>query len=149
MGAYQYAFSNQQDFGSPPGFAPQFGGQAYGGQQGFDGQGLGNQQNFGGQPGMSPFNEGMEQRSGPMGGFDYQQNFDGQFDFGDQGFGSQNQPYFPPANQMTPAVPQQNYGLPHSQPGPDPRQRPRNPGQHQSGFGQDQVPFPNSGYLGQ
>ncbi len=154
-GAYQYAFSNQQDFGPQPGFAPQFGGQAYGSQQGFDGRGSGNQQNFGGQqfgsqPGMQAFNGGMGQHSGDLGGFDYQQqNFDGQFDFGDQGFGNQNQPYFPPASQMTPGVPQQNFGLPHSQTGPDPRQRPRNPGQNQSGFSQDQVPFPNSGYLGQ
>src|ERR1700686_3223530 len=59
-GAYQYAYSNQQDFGSQPGFAPQFGGQAYSsqqgfegqqfsGQQGFDGRGNGSQQGFGGQ----------------------------------------------------------------------------------------------------
>ncbi len=191
-GAYQYAFSNQQDFAAPPGFAPQFGGQSfgnqqnyggqpYGNQQGFDGRGNGNgsQQNFGGQPygnqqgiggqsfgsqqnyggqsfgsqpGMPPLNSGMgqQQHSGDLSGFDYQQNFDGQFDFGDQGFGNQNQPYFPPVgNQTTPAVPQQNFGLPQTQTGPNPRQRPRNPGQHQSGFSQDQVPFPNSGYLGQ
>jgi len=153
-GAYQYAFSNQQDFSAQPGFAPQFGGQVYGSQQGFDGHAYGNQQNFGGQqysnqPGMQAFNGGAGQHSGDPGGFDYQQNFDGQFDFGDQGFGSQNQPYFPPANQTTPGVPQQNFGLPQSQTGPNPRQRPRNPGQHQTGFSQDQVPFPNSGYLGQ
>ncbi len=160
--AYQYAFSNQQDFGSQPGFAPQFGGQAYGGgqaynggQQGFDGRGYGNQQNFGGQhfngqPGMQYFNGGGNgQYSGDPSGFGYQQNFDGQFDFGDQGFGNQNQPYYPPANQMTPGVPQQNFGLPPSHTGPNQRQRPRNPGQNQSGFSQDQAPFPNSGYLGQ
>ncbi len=169
-GAYQYAFSNQQDFGSQPGFAPQFGGQAYGNQQGFDGrgnsgqqgfdgrgnsgqQGFGGQQfsgqQFGSQPGMPAFNAGMGQHSGDQGGFNYQQNSDGQFDVNDQGFGNQNQSYLPPANQMTPGVPQQNFGLPHPQTGPNPRQRPRNPGQNQSGFSQDQVPFPNSGYLGQ
>lgn len=188
-GAYQYAFSNQQDFASQPGFAPQFGGQPFGNQQSFDGRGNGSQQNFGGQPfgsqqsfdgrgngsqqnfgqsygnqqgfngqsfgsqpGMPTFNGGMgQQHSGDMGGFDYQQNFDGQFDFGDQGFGNQGQSYFPPtAGQTTPPVPQQSFGLPqHSQTGPNQRQRPRNPGQNQSGFSQDQVPFPNSGYLGQ
>ncbi|HKV60036.1 MAG TPA: methyl-accepting chemotaxis protein [Ktedonobacteraceae bacterium] len=165
-GAYQYAFSNQQDFSSQPGFAPQFGGQAFGGQQGFDGQqfggqqgfngqAYGNQQNFNGQqfgsqPGMQTFNGGMGQHSGDLGGFDYQQNFDGQFDFGEQGqaFGNQNQQYFPPINQ-TPGVPQQNFGAPQPQTGPNPRQRMRNPGQNQPGFSQDQVPFPNSGYLGQ
>src|SRR5579859_461793 len=46
-GAYQYAFSNQQDFASQPGFAPQFGGQPFGNQQGFDGRANGGQQNFG------------------------------------------------------------------------------------------------------
>ncbi len=153
-GAYQYAFSNQQDFSSQPGFAPQIGGQAYGSQQGFDGRGYGNQQNFGGQqfssqPGMQNFNGGTGQHSGDPGGFGYQQNFDGQFDLGDQGFGNQNQPYYPPANQMTPGVPQQNFGLPPSQTGPNQRPRPRNPGQNQPGFSQDQAPFPNSGYLGQ
>ena len=168
MGAYQYAFSNQQDFASQqPGFAPQFGGQSYGNQQGFDGRGNGTQQNFSGQPfqsygtqqnfsgqsfgnqpGMPTFNGGMGQHSGDLGGFDYQQNFDGQFDFGEQGFGNQNQPFFPPAN-STPGVPQQNFGVPQPQTGPNPRQRMRNPGQNQPGFSQDQVPFPNSGYLGQ
>ena len=167
-GAYQYAFSNQQDFSSQPGFAPQFGGQAFGNQQGFDGQQFGGQQNFngqtygnqqnfngqqfGGQPGMPAFNGGVGQRSGDLGGFDFQQNFDGQFDFGEQGqgFGNQNQgqQYFPPVNQ-TPGVPQQNFGVPQPPTGPNPRQRMRNPGQNQPGFSQDQVPFPNSGYLGQ
>ena len=167
-GAYQYAFSNQQDFSSQPGFAPQFGGQAFGNQQGFDGQQFGGQQNFngqtygnqqnfngqqfGGQPGMPAFNGGAGQRSGDLGGFDFQQNFDGQFDFGEQGqgFGNQNQgqQYFPPVNQ-TPGVPQQNFGVPQPPTGPNPRQRMRNPGQNQPGFSQDQVPFPNSGYLGQ
>jgi methyl-accepting chemotaxis protein len=153
-GAYQYAFNNQQDFNSQPGFAPQFGAQAYGSQQGFDARGNGNQQNFGGQqfggqPGVPTFSGGMGQHSGDLGGFDYQQNFDGQFDFGDKGFGDQHQSYFPPANQTTPGVPQQNFGISSAQTGPNPRQRPRNPGQNQSGFSQDQVPFPNSGYLGQ
>jgi len=143
-GTYQYAFSNQQDFSAQPDFAPQFGGQAYGSQQGFGGQ------QFGSQLGMPAFNGGMEQHSGDLGGFNYQQNFDGQFDVNDQGFGNQNQSYLPPTNQMTPGIPpQQNFGLPHSQTGPNPRQRPRNPGQNQSGFSQDQVPFPNNGYLGQ
>ncbi len=149
-GAYQYAFNNQQDFSSQPGFAPQFGGSAYSGEQGFDGQPFGSQQGFSGQqfasqPGMQTYNSGMGQHPGDMGGFDYQQNFDGQFDFGEPGFGNQHQPYYPPSNQ-TPGVPQQNFG---SQTGPNPRQRMRNPGQNQSGFSQDQVPFPNSGYLGQ
>src|SRR5579859_7966221 len=205
-GAYQYALSNQQDFASQPGFAPQFGGQSFGNQQNFGGQSFGsqqgfdgranggqqnfgsqqgfdgrssggqqqnfggqpygnqqnpggqsfsNQQNFGGQsfgnqPGLPAFNGGMGQHSGEQSGFDYQQNFDGQFDFGEQGFGNQNQSHFPPAaNQTTPPVPQQNFGLPQTQTGPNSRQRPRNPGQNQSGFSQDQVPFPNSGYLGQ
>lgn len=167
-GVYQYAFSNQQDFSSQPGFAPQFGGQAFGNQQGFDGQQFGgqqgfngqsfgsqqgfNSQQFGGQPGVPTYNGGMGQRSGDLGGFDFQQNFDGQFDFGEQGqaFGnqSQGQQYFPPINQ-TPGVPQQNFGTPQPPTGPNPRQRMRNPGQNQPGFSQDQVPFPNSGYLGQ
>ncbi len=149
-GAYQYAFNNQQDFGSQPGFAPQFGGPAYSGQQGFDEQPFGSQQGFSGQqfasqPGMQTYTSGMGQHPGDLGGFDYQQNFDGQYDFGEPGFGNQQQPYFPPSNQ-TPGVPQQNFS---SQTGPNPRQRMRNPGQNQSGFSQDQVPFPNSGYLGQ
>jgi hypothetical protein len=159
-GTYQYALNTQQDFGSQPGFAPQFGGQAYGSQQGFDGRGNGSQQGFSGQQfsgqqfgsqtGMPSFNGGMGQHSGDQGDFNYQQNFDGQFDVNDQGFGNQNQSYVPPANQMTPGVPpQQNFGLSHSQTGPNQRQRPRNPGHNQSGFSQDQVPFPNSGYLGQ
>jgi len=149
-GAYQYAFNNQQDFSSQPGFAPQFSGSAYSGEQGFDGQPFGSQQGFSGQqfasqPGMQTYNSGMGQHPGDMGGFDNQQNFDGQFDFGEPGFGNQHQPYYPPSNQ-TPGVPQQNFS---SQTGPNPRQRMRNPGQNQSGFSQDQVPFPNSGYLGQ
>ncbi|HVB73247.1 MAG TPA: methyl-accepting chemotaxis protein [Ktedonobacteraceae bacterium] len=159
-GTYQFAFNNQQDFGSQPGFAPQFGGQTYGSQQSFDGQAYGNQPNFtgqqfGSQPGMQAYNgvgAGAGQNSGDLGGFDFQQNFDGQFDFGsEQGFGNQNQGYYQTPNpNQAPRVPQQNFGSQsQSQAGPNPRQRMRNPQQNQSGFSQDQVPFPNNGHLGQ
>jgi len=95
---------------------------------------------------------GAGQNSGDLGGFDFQQNFDGQFDFGsEQGFGNQNQGYYQTPNpNQAPRVPQQNFGSQsQSQAGPNPRQRMRNPQQNQSGFSQDQVPFPNNGHLGQ
>ncbi|HLX56777.1 MAG TPA: methyl-accepting chemotaxis protein, partial [Ktedonobacteraceae bacterium] len=70
-GSYQFAFSNQQDFGSQPAFTPQFSGQAFGGQQGFSGQAYGTQQGFSGQA------------------YGAQQNFNGQAPGGQQGFSGQ------------------------------------------------------------
>ncbi|HLX56835.1 MAG TPA: hypothetical protein VKR83_07410, partial [Ktedonobacteraceae bacterium] len=139
----------QQGFsGQAYGTQQNFNGQAPGSQQGFSGQAYGAQQNFNGQqsanqPGMG----GVRQNSGDLGGFDYQQNFDGQFDFsGESGFGAQNQSFFPTSNQ-TPRVPPENFSA--QQTGPAPRQRMRNPQQNQSPYSQDQVPFPNSDHLGQ
>src|SRR5947209_8667374 len=166
-GTLQYAFSNQQDFGPVAGFGPQSGNQAFGSQQGFDTQqfGFGGQQGFdnqqygnqafGGQQGFDnqqygnqafanpqgfhQYSGGSDQNSGDRGGFDHQQSFEGQsqFDFAAEGFGNQNQSFFPGANQI-PRVPQQSFG---SQSGP--RSHMRNPQQNQSSYSQDQVPFPN------
>ncbi len=140
--AQQYgnqAFANQQGFDTQ-----QYGNQAFGSQQGFDAQQYGNQA-FANQQGFHQYSGGSDQNSGDRGGFDHQQSFEGQsqFDFAAEGFGNQNQSFFPGANQ-TPRVPQQGFG---SQSGP--RSHMRNPQQNQSSYSQDQVPFPNNGHLGQ
>ena len=145
-GAFQFAFSNQQEFGAQQGYTgmPQFGGQQpfggqqFGNQQGFDGQQFGSQMNATGQQ------FGSRPNYGEMGGFEGQQGFDGQQQFGsfpEAGFGNSNQSTFPASNQV-PGVPQQGQSLAA-------RQRWRNPQQNQPSFGQDQVPFPNNGRMGQ
>ncbi|HEX6478556.1 MAG TPA: methyl-accepting chemotaxis protein [Ktedonobacteraceae bacterium] len=153
--SFQFAFNNQQDFASQQGSAnispsgsQQFGYQmGMGGQQG---QPFGNQQGFGGQQfGSYPnFDE--------MSSFESQQGFEGQQQFGSlpdpgaRNYGYQNQPTFPLANQA-PGFQPQNPGQ-QPQQGQSiaaPRPRWRNPQQSQSSFGQDQVPFPNNGHLGQ
>ena len=155
-GHFQFAYNNQQDFASQQGFAniPPSGNQQFGYQMGTggqQGQQFGNQQSFGGQQfGSYPnFDE--------MGSFESQQGIDGQQQqFGSQpesgarSYGYQNQPTFPLANQ-TPGLQQQNLGQ-QPQQGQQvvaPRPRWKNPQQGQSSFGQDQVPFPNNGHLGQ
>ncbi len=133
-GAYQFAFSNQQDFGSQPGFTgtPQYGGQQYGNQQAFDGQQFGSQAGY-----------------GDMAGFENQQNFEGQQfnSMSESSFGSSNQAAFPGSNQM-PDVAQQNVGSQQGQ-SMTANLRWRNPQQSQPSPGQDQMPFPNNGYTGQ
>ena len=140
-GSYQFAFSNQQDLGSQPGFTgtPRYGGQQsfgeqqYGYQQGFEGQ------QFGGQPNY-----------GDKAGFENQQSFEGQQQFSsmpESAFGNTNQSAFPGSNQA-PGMAQQNVGSQQGQ-SMSANQRWRNPQQNQSSFGQDQVPFPNNGHTGQ
>jgi methyl-accepting chemotaxis protein len=128
-GAHQFAFNDQQDFGSQPGFA---GGPQFGGQQPFPGQPFGNQQQF-----------------GEMGGFENQQSFDMQEQFGSMpasGYGNAGQSMFPASTQM-PGVPQQSFGSSQGQSMAS-RQRWRNPQQDQSSSSQDQMPFPNNGHMG-
>jgi methyl-accepting chemotaxis protein len=154
-GPFQFAFNNQQELANQQGFAniPQSSGQQFGyqmGMEGQQGQPFGSQQGFGGQQfGSYPnFDE--------MNSFDSQQGFEGKQQFGafpDSGtrnYGYQNQPSFPFANQ-TPGMQQQNQGqqAQQGQPVVAPRPRWRNPQQSQSSFGQDQVPFPNNGHMGQ
>jgi twitching motility protein PilJ len=144
--AHQFAISNQQDFGAQQGFTgmPQyggqqsFGGQQYGNQRGFEGQQFGNQMNVGGQQ------FGDHPNYGEMGGFEDQQNFDGQqfSSMSESGFGSPNQFAFPVSNQA-PGVAQQNFGAQQGQ-SMAAQQRWRNPQQNQPSFGQDQMPFPNN-----
>jgi twitching motility protein PilJ len=139
-GSYQFAFSNQQDLGSQPGFTgtprggqQSFGEQQYGYQQGFEGQ------QFGGQPNY-----------GDKAGFENQQSFEGQQQFSsmpESAFGNTNQSAFPGSNQA-PGMAQQNVGSQQGQ-SMSANQRWRNPQQNQSSFGQDQVPFPNNGHTGQ
>jgi methyl-accepting chemotaxis protein len=161
---FQFAFNNQQDFSNQESFTgiPQSGGQqaqSLGGQQygyqagmaGQQGQQFGNQQQgFGGQQfGSYPnFDE--------MGSFENQPGFDGQQQFGSipesgaRNYGYQNQPSFPSSNQ-NPGMQQQQLGqqLQQGQSVVTPRPRWRNPQQGQSPFGQDQMPFPNNGHVGQ
>ncbi len=159
-GAFQIAFSNQQDFGAQQGFSGMYGdqqsfaGQQYGGgsPSGFEGQQFGNQvsfsgQQFGSQPGFDGQQFGSQPAFGEMAGFEGQQSFDGQQQFGsmpEAGFGSSNPAAFPFANQAQ-GGPQQSFG---PQQPLTARQRWRNPQQNQP-FGQDQVPFPNNGHQGQ
>lgn len=152
---FQFAYNNQQDFASQQGFAniPSSGNQQFGYQMGTggqQGQQFGDQQSFGGQQfGSYPnFDE--------MGSFESQQGIGGQQQFGSlpesgtRSYGYQNQPSFPLANQA-PGLQQQNPGQ-QPQQGQQvvaPRPRWKNPQQGQSSFGQDQMPFPNNGHLGQ
>jgi methyl-accepting chemotaxis protein len=156
-GAYQFAFNNQQDFGSPQGFTGTSGyggqqfndGQQYGNQQAFEGQHFGSQMNFKGQQyGNQQVFEGqqfgIQPGYGDMTGFE-QQGFEGQQYnlMSESAFGNPNQSVFPGSNQV-PGMGQQNFG---SQPGQavPANQRWRNPQQSQPSFGQDQMPFPNNG----
>jgi hypothetical protein len=139
--AYQYAFKNQQDFGSQPGFpgTPRYGGQQFNGDQQYGKQQAFDRQQFGSQPVY-----------GDMTGFENRQGFEGQQQFDpmtESAYGSSNQSAFPGSIQI-PGMGQQNVG---SQPGQSmpANQRWRNPQQSQSSFGQDQMPFPDNGYSGQ
>src|SRR6266849_2618468 len=152
-GAFQFSCNNQQDYGVQQGFAgmPQYGGQQpygdqqYGNQQGFDGQQYGNQRGFSGQQFGSQMNAGGQQfgsqpRFNEMNGFEDQQGFEGQQQFmPESAFGGLNQ---------APGEVQQNFGLQQGQ-SMATQQRWRNPQQYQPSFGQDQIPFPNSGHTGQ
>src|SRR5713226_7229583 len=163
-GAFQFSFNNQQDYGVQQGFAgmPQYGGQQpygdqqygsqqgfegqqFGNQAGFDGQQYGNQRGFSGQQFGSQMNAGGQQfgsqpRFNEMNGFEDQQGFEGQQQFmPESAFGGLNQ---------APGEVQQNFGLQQGQ-SMATQQRWRNPQQNQPSFGQDQIPFPNSGHTGQ
>ncbi len=163
-GAFQFSFNNQQDYGVQQGFAgtPQYGGQQpygdqqygsqqgfegqqFGNQAGFDGQQYGNQRGFNGQQFGSQMNAGGQQfgsqpRYNEMNGFEDQQGFEGQQQFmPESAFGGLNQ---------APGEVQQNFGLQQGQ-SMATQQRWRNPQQNQPSFGQDQIPFPNSGHTGQ
>ena len=117
-GAHQFAFNNQQDFGSQPGFTstPMYGGQQfnddqqYGNQQAYEGQHFGNQMNFNDQQyGNQQAYEG--QHFGSQMNFNGQQygnrqayegqHFGIQAGYGDraafeqQGFGGEQQQYSP------------------------------------------------------
>ncbi len=163
-GAFQFSFNNQQDYGVQQGFAgmPQYGGQQpygdqqygsqqgfegqqFGNQAGFDGQQYGNQRGFNGQQFGSQMNAGGQQfgsqpRFNEMNGFEDQQGFEGQQQFmPESAFGGLNQ---------APGEVQQNFGLQQGQ-SMATQQRWRNPQQNQPSFGQDQIPFPNSGHTGQ
>ncbi len=162
-GAYQVAFSNQQDLGSQPGFtgAPRYGGQQsfgeqqYSYQQAFDEQQFGSQVNFNiqqysNQQGFDVQPFGNQPNYGNMAGFENQRSFEGQQQFSSMpasAFGNTNQSAFPGANQA-PGMAQQNVGSQQEQ-SISANQRWRNPQQNQSSFGQDQVPFPNNGRTGQ
>jgi methyl-accepting chemotaxis protein len=161
---FQFAFNNQQDFSNQASYTsiPQSGGQqaqSLGGQQygyqagmaGQQGQQFGNQQQgFGGQQfGSYPNFEEMSSFENQP-GFDGQQQFGSMPESGARNYGYQNQPSFPSSNQ-NPGMQQQQLGqqLQQGQPVVTPRPRWRNPQQGQSPFGQDQVPFPNNGHVGQ
>jgi methyl-accepting chemotaxis protein len=161
-GAYQFAFNNQQDFGSPQGFTGTSGygghqfndGQPYGNQQAFEGQHFGSQMNFkdqlyGNQQVFEGQQFGIQPGYGDMTGFE-QQGFEGQQQYNlmsESAFGNPNQSVFPGSNPV-PGMGQQNFG---SQPGQavPTNQRWRSPQQSQPSFGQDQMPFPNNGHSGQ
>src|SRR6266480_3971650 len=162
-GAHQFAFNNQQDFGSQPGFTntPVYGGQQfndgqqYGNQQAFEGQQFGSQMNFNGQQyGNQQAFEGqqfgIQPDYGDMVAFEQQGYGEGQQQYNqmpESTFGNPNQSSFPGSNQV-PGVGQQSFG---SQPGQSmpTNQRWRSPQQNQPSFGQDQMPFPNNGHSGQ
>ena len=163
-GAYQFAFSNQQDSGSPqPGYSDaahydgqqSFGEQQYGYQQSFNEQPFGNQVSFNSQQyGYQQEFEGQQFASQPnydnLSGFENQQSFDGQQPFSsmpESAYGGSNQFVFPGSNQPS-SVAQPNIG---SQQGQSMATNPqwRNPQQNQPSFGQDQIPFPNNGHTGQ
>src|SRR6266566_1723514 len=162
-GAHQFAFNNQQDFGSQPGFTstPMYGGQQfnddqqYGNQQAFEGQQFGSQMNFNGQQyGNQQAFEGqqfgIQPGYGDMAAFEQQGYGEGHQQYNqmpESAYGNPNQSAFPGSNQV-PGMGQQRFG---SQPGQSmpTNQRWRSPQQNQPSFGQDQVPFPNNGHVGQ
>jgi twitching motility protein PilJ len=160
--AHQFVFNKQRDLGSQPGFSsnPMYGGQQfndgqqYGNQQVFEGQYYGNQMNFndqqyGNQQAHEGQQFGIQSGNGEMAAFE--QGYAGGQQYYNQmpesTFGNPNQSAFPVSNQV-PGMGQQSSG---SQPGQSMPigQRWRNPQQNQPSFGQDQVPFPNNGHLGQ
>ena len=151
-GAHQFAYNNQQDFGSQLGFTntPVYGGeqfndgQQFGSQMNFNGQQYGNQQAFEGQQ------FGIQPGYGDMAAFEQQGYGEGHQQYNqmpESVFGNPNQSAFPGSNQV-PGMGQQSFG---SQPGQSmpTNQRWRSPQQNQPSFGQDQVPFPNNGHMGQ
>jgi methyl-accepting chemotaxis protein len=164
---HQQGFNDQQFFDNQQGFngqqffdsQPDFGGQSpsFAGQQGFSGrpQAFNNQQSFGGQQNLGgpPQAFGTQPGFGDFPGFESQQNFSDQGQFGTQpgqaSFAQQGQSLFPPASQM-PNSQQPDAGQVQPSPGPasrQPWQRGLQQGQSQnsSQFGQDQTPFPNNG----
>jgi len=151
-GVHQFAYNNQRDFGSQPGFTntPMYSGQQYadgqqyGNQEAFEGQYFGSQMNFNGQQ------FGSQAGYGDMAAFEQQESGGGQKQDNqtpEATFGNQNQSAFPGSNQM-PGMGPQSFG---SQPGQSipANQRWRSPQQNQPSFGQDQIPFPNNGHSGQ
>src|SRR5215471_19127061 len=159
-GAYQFAFSPQQDLGSQPGlpamsrFGGQqsFGEQQYAFQQAFDEQQLSNQagfhsQQYSNQQGFDGQPFGSQPNYGNVTGFEDQQSFEGQQQFSsisETAFGNANQSAFPASNQMQ-GMAQQNIG-PHQVHPMSANQRWRNSQQNQVSFGQDQMPYPNNGH---
>jgi methyl-accepting chemotaxis protein len=142
-----------------------FAGQPFGSQQGFGGhppfssqQGFSGQQPFGSQPGF-----GSHQSFGGPQSFGSQPGFGGQFDFGNQqGFdepnnfdfnvqqtsGNQGQSAFPvPVSQPLNSPQQQGQFRQRRQGNPQQNQNP-NAHPNQSQFGQDHVPFSNTGPFG-
>jgi len=162
-GAHQFAFNNQQDFGSQPGFTstPMYGGQQfnddqqYGNQQAYEGQHFGSQMNFNGQQyGNRQAYEGQH--------FGIQAGYGDMAAFEQQGFGGEQQQYSPmpesaignpnlstfSGSNQVPGMGQQSMGSQAGQSMPT-NQRWRSPQQNQPSFGQDQMPFPNNGHSGQ
>src|SRR6266487_506652 len=162
-GAHQFAFNNQQDFGSRPGFTstPMYGGQQfndgqqYGNQQAYEGQQFGSQMNFNGQQyGNRQAYEGqqfgIQAGYGDMAAFE-QQGFGGEQQqnnpMPESAIGNPNLSTFSGSNQV-PGMGQQSMGSQAGQSMPT-NQRWRSPQQNQPSFGQDQMPFPNNGHSGQ
>ncbi len=161
-GAHQFAFNNQGDFGSQPGFNnfPMYGeqqfndSQQFGNQQAFEGQYFGNQMNFnsqqyGNQQAFESQQYGNQPGYGEIPSFE-QQGFGGGQQYNqmpDSTFGNVNQSAFPSSNQVS-GMGQQDFG---SQPGESitAYQRWRTPQPNQPSYGQDQMPFPNNGHSGQ
>jgi hypothetical protein len=161
-GPHQFAFTNQQDFASQPGFTnpPIYGGQQfndgqqYDNQPAFDEQQYESQMNFnsqqyGDQQAFDGQQFGIQPGYGEMAAFE-QQGYSGGQQYNqtpESAFGIPNQPIYPGSNQA-PGMGQQSFG---SQPEQSmaTNQRWRNPQQNQPAFGQDQVPFPNNGHSGQ
>src|SRR5437667_1455228 len=150
-GAHQFAFNNQQDFGSQPGFTstPMYGGQQfndgqqYGNQQAYEGQQFGNQMNFNAQQyGNRQAYEGQH--------FGIQAGYGDMAAFEQQGFGGEQQQYSPmpesaignpnlstfSGSNQVPGMGQQSMGSQAGQSMPT-NQRWRSPQQNQPSFGQD------------
>jgi methyl-accepting chemotaxis protein len=161
-GAHQFAFNNQQSFGSQPAFndASMYGGQQFndgqqfGNQQAFEGQYYGNQMNFNAQQytnqqAYDGQQFGVQPGYGDVAAFE-QQGFGGGQQYNqmpESAFGNMNQSAFPASNQV-PGMGQQSFGSQQGQSMPA-NQRWRNPQQNQPSYGQDQTPFPNNGHSGQ